>query len=211
MKISEARALVQLRKPERHRVERTLRRCATIEDLQHAAWRRWPRSVRGYVEGGADGEVSLARNRAAYESLALVPSPLRGVTDVDLRTSILGGDSALPFALAPTGYTRMMHTAGERAVARAALDAGIPYALSTMATTRLEAVADSERLKLLAAQEDAARARAEAERQGREKSALLARLEAVDVQQTAPATLQLRMRVRALRSTGQNGASRLAA
>jgi len=141
VKISELRALIQLRKPEPDRVERTLSRCVTIEDLQHAAWRRWPGSVRGYVEGGADGEVSLARNRAAYEDLGLVPSPLRGVTEVDLRASILGGASALPFALAPTGYTRMMHTAGEGAVARAARDAGIPYTLSTMATTRLEDVA----------------------------------------------------------------------
>lgn len=141
MKISEVRTLLQLRKPEPDRVERTLRRCVTIEDLQHAAWRRWPKSVRGYVEGGADGEVSLARNRAAYESVGLVPSPLRDVTDVDLRTSILGGDSALPFALAPTGYTRMMHTAGEGAVAHAARDAGIPYTMSTMATTSLENVA----------------------------------------------------------------------
>jgi L-lactate dehydrogenase (cytochrome) len=66
---------------------------------------------------------------------------LRDVTNVDLRTSILGGDSALPFALAPTGYSRMMHTAGEGAVARAARDAGIPYTMSTMATTRLENVA----------------------------------------------------------------------
>ena len=141
MKISEVRTLLQLRKPERDRLERTLKRCVTIEDLQHAAWRRWPKSVRGYVEGGADGEVSLARNRAAYESVGLLPSPLRDVTDVDLRTSILGGDSALPFALAPTGYTRMMHTAGEGAVAHAARDAGIPYTMSTMATTSLEKVA----------------------------------------------------------------------
>jgi len=70
MRLSEARALVQLRRPEPDRVERTLRRGVTIEDLQHAAWRRWPRSVRGYVEGGADGEVSLARNRAADEGRA---------------------------------------------------------------------------------------------------------------------------------------------
>jgi L-lactate dehydrogenase (cytochrome) len=141
MRLSEARALVQLRKPERDRVARILRRCVTIEDLQHAAWRRWPRGVRGYVEGGADGEVSMARNRAAYQSLGLVPSTLRDVADVDLRTLILGGESALPFALAPTGYNRMMHTGGELAVARAARDAGIPYTLSTMATTRLEDVA----------------------------------------------------------------------
>ena len=141
MRLSEVRALVRLRKPEPGRVERTLRRCVTIEDLQHAAWRRWPKGVRGYVEGGADGEVSLARNRAAYQGLGLVPSTLRDVTDVDLRTPILGGKSALPFALAPTGYNRMMHPDGERAVARAAREAGIPYTLSTMATTRLEDLA----------------------------------------------------------------------
>jgi L-lactate dehydrogenase (cytochrome) len=141
MRLSEVRALVQLRRPEPGRVERTLRRCVTIEDLQHVAWRRWPKGVRGYVEGGADGEVSLARNRAAYQGLGLVPSTLRDVTDVDLRTPILGGESALPFALAPTGYNRMMHTDGERAVARAARDASIPYTLSTMATTRLEDLA----------------------------------------------------------------------
>jgi L-lactate dehydrogenase (cytochrome) len=141
MRLSEVRALVQLRKPEPDRVERTLRRCVTIEDLQHAAWRRWPKGVRGYVEGGADGEMSLARNRAAYQGLELVPSTLRDVTDVDLRTPILGGESALPFALAPTGYNRMMHTDGELGVARAARDAGIPYTLSTMATTRLEDIA----------------------------------------------------------------------
>jgi len=141
MRLSEVRALVQIRKPEPGRVERTLKRCVTIEDLQHAAWRRWPKGVRGYVEGGADGEVSLARNRAAYQGLGLVPSTLRDVTDVDLRTSILGGESALPLALAPTGYNRMMHIDGERGVARAARDAGIPYTLSTMATTRLEDLA----------------------------------------------------------------------
>jgi len=122
-------------------VKRILRRCVTIEDLQRVAWRHWPNSVRGYVEGGADGEVSLARNRAAYQGRELVPSTLRDVTEVDLRTSILGGGSALPFALAPTGFTRMMHPAGERAVARAARGSGIPYTMSTMSTTRLEDVA----------------------------------------------------------------------
>jgi L-lactate dehydrogenase (cytochrome) len=122
-------------------VERTLKRCITIEDLQRAAWHRWPKSVRSYVEGGADGEVSLAGNRAAYQGMRLVPSTLRDVSDVDLRTSLLGGDSALPFALAPTGYNRLMHTDGEAGVARAARNAGIPHTLSTMATTRLEDVA----------------------------------------------------------------------
>jgi L-lactate dehydrogenase (cytochrome) len=141
LKPKDVRALVQLRRPVLDPVDRTLGRCATIEDLQAAAHRRWPRGVRGYVEGGADGEVSLGRNRAAYEQCVLHPAPLRDVGRVDTRATLLGGPSALPFALAPTGYTRMMHDHGERAVARAAAAAGIPYTLSTMATTSLEDVA----------------------------------------------------------------------
>jgi L-lactate dehydrogenase (cytochrome) len=132
---------VQLRRPVLDPVERTLSRCHTIDDLRRAALRRWPEGVRGYVEGGADGEVSVARNRAAYQRFSLLGHALRDVTDVDTTTPLLGVESAQPFALAPTGYTRMMHNQGEPAVARAAQAAGIPYALSTVATTSLEDVA----------------------------------------------------------------------
>jgi L-lactate dehydrogenase (cytochrome) len=66
---------------------------------------------------------------------------LRGVSEVDTGHVVLGERSALPFAFAPTGFTRMMHHEGERAVARVAQDVGIPYALSTMGTTSIETVA----------------------------------------------------------------------
>lgn len=141
MRVREVRELLQLDRPQWNRTERVLARCVTIEDLRTYACRRWPRGVRDYVEGGADGEVSLRRNRAAFEDFTLVPSVLRDVSDIDLRTSILGASAELPFALGPTGYTRMMHVDGERAAARAARAAGIPYTLSTMATVRLEDVA----------------------------------------------------------------------
>lgn len=118
-----------------------LSRCVTVEDLQRAAHRRWPKGVRGYVDGGADAEVSLRLNREAFERYALTPAVLRDVQHVDLSTPLLGFESALPFALAPTGYTRMMHAVGEPAVARAARAAGIPYTLSTMATTSVEDLA----------------------------------------------------------------------
>lgn len=148
MKLRDARSLVQLRPPSLDPVERTLRRCVTIDDLQRVARRHWPRGVRDYVDGGADGEISLQRNREAYQRFSLLPSPLRDVEHVDTRTSLLGRSSSLPFALAPTGYSRMMHPDGESAVARAAQAAGIPYTLSTMATTSIEDVAgtsDGER------------------------------------------------------------------
>ena len=65
------------------------------------------------------------------------------MTVVDTTTTLLGRPSALPLALAPTGFTRMMHHQGERAVVRVADEAGIPYALSTLGTTSIEDVAAS--------------------------------------------------------------------
>lgn len=142
MRPREIAALLKLRRPHLRRADRVLARCVTVADLRAEACHRWPRGVRGYVEGGADAEVSLRRNREAYEAYELVPAAvLRDVSSVDLSTSLLGRTSALPFALGPTGYTRMMHPDGELAAARAARAAGIPYTLSTMATVALEDVA----------------------------------------------------------------------
>jgi L-lactate dehydrogenase (cytochrome) len=135
------REMLHVGRPRWRRSARVLAQSVTIEDLRRHAFRRWPRGVRNYVEGGADGEVSLRRNRDAYESFNLTPSVLRDVTSVDTTTHLLGERAALPIALAPTGYTRMMHPEGERAAGTAAREAGIPYTLSTMATVRLEDLA----------------------------------------------------------------------
>lgn len=143
MRPKEALQLLQMRKPTLNRTERVLARCVTIEDLREVACRRWPRGVRGYVEGGADAEVSLSRNQAAFAAFDLIPRILEDVSAVDTSCDILGTKSAFPFGLGPTGYTRMMHTDGERAVARAARAAGIPYSLSTMSTVRLEELAET--------------------------------------------------------------------
>ncbi len=94
-----------------------------------------------YTDGAADGELSLNRARAAFARMEFTPAVLHDVSEVDLTRTILGKESALPLALAPTGFTRMMHTAGERAVVAAAEKAGIPYTLSTMGTTTIEDVA----------------------------------------------------------------------
>lgn len=141
MRPAEVRDLLQLRVPPLSRVDRVLGRSVTVADLRAVALRRWPKGVRGYVEGGADGEVSLARNRAAYESYEFLPTALVDVSSVDTSTDLLGRRSELPFALAPTGYTRMMHADGEVGAARAAQRAGIPYSLSTVSTTSIEDVA----------------------------------------------------------------------
>jgi L-lactate dehydrogenase (cytochrome) len=138
---SELRPLLKPAPFVRDATERRLRRAATIGDLRAIARRRTPRAVFDYTDGAADGELSLNRARAAFARVEFTPSVLRDVSTVDLGRDILGKRSALPFAFAPTGFTRMMHHAGERAVASVAQDVGIPYTLSTMGTTTIEDVA----------------------------------------------------------------------
>jgi L-lactate dehydrogenase (cytochrome) len=138
---SELRPLLRPAPFLRDATERRLRRAATIGDLRAIARRRTPRAVFDYTDGAADGELSLNRARAAFARVEFTPSVLHDVSSVDLGRDILGQRSALPFAFGPTGFTRMMHTEGERAVAAVAQDVGIPYTLSTMGTTTIEAVA----------------------------------------------------------------------
>src|SRR4051795_852429 len=121
--------------------ERRLARAASVTDLRLLARRRAPRAVFDYTDGAAGEEVGLRRSREAFARVELRPRVLRDVSDVDTTTTILGRRSTLPLVFAPTGFTRMMHTAGEPAVARVADRAGIPYALSTMGTTSIEDLA----------------------------------------------------------------------
>ena len=105
------------------------------------ARRRAPRAVFDYTDGGAGEEVALRRSRQAFARVEFQARVLRDVSDVDPSTTILGRAAALPLVFAPTGFTRMMHTEGESAVARVATRVGIPYALSTMGTTSIEGLA----------------------------------------------------------------------
>jgi L-lactate dehydrogenase (cytochrome) len=121
--------------------ERRLRCAVSIADLRTIARRRTPRAVFDYTDGAADGELSLLRARRAYASVEFRPTVLRDVSEADTSREILGRRADLPFVFAPTGFTRMMHHEGERAVVAVAERAGIPYTLSTMGTTTIEDVA----------------------------------------------------------------------
>lgn len=113
----------------------------TIADLRTIAKRRTPRGAFDYADGAAEQELSLARARQAFLDIEFHPAILRDVAQVDTSVQILGAPSALPFGIAPTGFTRMMHAEGERAGAAAAGVAGIPFSLSTVGTTSPEDVA----------------------------------------------------------------------
>jgi L-lactate dehydrogenase (cytochrome) len=138
---SELKPLLRPRPIEWNPTRRRLENALTIADLRAIARRRTPRSVFDYTDGGAEREITLRRARRLFADLELRPSILQDVSDVDLTTTVLGRTSALPFAFAPTGFTRMMNHEGERAVVRVAGRHGVPYALSTVGTTSPEDVA----------------------------------------------------------------------
>lgn len=125
----------------RTHLQRRLERCGDIWDVRAMARRRVPPSVFDYADGAAGSESSLRRSRRAYSRVEFTPRVMRNVANVDMSVEMLRQRSTLPFALAPTGFTRMMHHVGEPAVAAVARERGIPYGLSTLGTTSIEALA----------------------------------------------------------------------
>ena len=132
--------LLRFKRPTLRLKNRRLESALTIADLRAIAKKRTPKAAFDYTEGAAEAEISLARARQAFQDITFHPAILRDVCDVDTSVEVLGGPSALPFGIAPTGFTRMMQTEGEIAGASAAAAAGIPYSLSTMGTTSIEDV-----------------------------------------------------------------------
>jgi L-lactate dehydrogenase (cytochrome) len=137
---SELMSLMKFKKPQLNAKKRRLSGALTIYDLKDIAKRRTPKAAFDYTDGAAEAELSLARARQAFEDIEFHPSILRDVSTVDTTTTILGGTSAMPFGIAPTGFTRLMQTEGEIAGAGAAGAAGIPFTLSTLGTSSIEDV-----------------------------------------------------------------------
>lgn len=140
-RLGELTPLIRLRRPDLQPTRRRLRNALTIEDLRDIARRRTPRAAFDYTDGAAEDEISLARARQAFRDIEFQPSVLRDVTAVRTGWDVLGGPVALPFGIAPTGFTRLMQTEGELGGAAAAAAAGIPFSLSTLGTAAIEDVA----------------------------------------------------------------------
>ena len=113
----------------------------SIEDLRLSAKRRLPQAIFDFFDGGAEDEVTLRDNEAAYKRIQLVPRVLTDVSEIDTSTVILGKPAALPVAIAPTGAVGFGWHGGDIAIARAAVAAGIPYTLSSTATASIEQIA----------------------------------------------------------------------
>jgi isopentenyl diphosphate isomerase/L-lactate dehydrogenase-like FMN-dependent dehydrogenase len=115
-------------------------RVVCIEDFRPIARERVPKPVFDYLDGGAEGEVTLRENCRVFNDVTFRPRHAVAVAGCDLRTRVLGFDLALPFLLAPVGYSRLMHPGGEVAAAKSAGRAGTGYILSTISGHKLEDV-----------------------------------------------------------------------
>ena len=132
--------LLHFKKLDLNARHRRLQSAQTVWDLRTIARRRTPAAAFDYTDGAAEGEISLRRARQAFRDVEFHPDILHPAIDVDTSCDILGGRSAMPFGIAPTGFTRLMQTEGEIAGAGAAGAAGIPFTLSTLGTASIEDV-----------------------------------------------------------------------
>jgi L-lactate dehydrogenase (cytochrome) len=130
--------LIQFKRPQFDATKRRLDAALTIEDLRRIAKRRTPKAAFDYADGAAEDELSIERARQAFRDIEFHPTILRDVTNVTSGWNVLGQPVVVPFGIAPTGFTRLMHTEGEIAGARAAARAGIPFSLSTLGTCAIE-------------------------------------------------------------------------
>lgn len=120
-----------------------LARVNTYDDMCDMARKRLPRMIFDFVDGGAEGELTLRANRESLEQVAFEPRFLSDVTNRSLRTTVLGQEVSTPFLLAPAGLATVVHPEGELAVARATAAAGTVFCLSTASGYAMESVAEA--------------------------------------------------------------------
>ena len=133
--------LMRFKKPELDAKKRRLDAALTIYDLRDIARRRTPRAAFDYTDGAAESEISLRPRPAGVRGRRVPPVHPQGrLGRSTRRRPSSAGRRTLPFGIAPTGFTRLMHTEGETAGAGAAGAAGIPFTLSTLGTTSIENV-----------------------------------------------------------------------
>ena len=113
----------------------------SIEDIRTAATRRLPRSVFEFVDGGAEDELTVKDNRAAFERIRFVPRVLTDVSNPEVSCDLFGTPASAPIVIAPMGSCMLAWPDADIAIARAAAAHGIPYTLSTMSTTSIERMA----------------------------------------------------------------------
>lgn len=122
-------------------VESRLAQAFSIADLRVIAKHRLPRAAFEFIDGGAEDEITLRENRAAFERVRLVPRILNDVSAPDMSTTLAGRAAQAPIVIAPMGSCMLAWPQADIAIARAPAALGLPYTLSTKSTTSIEAMA----------------------------------------------------------------------
>ena len=117
-----------------------LQDCHNVDDFRKLAKQRLPGPIYHYIDGAADDEVTKSRNTEAFNDCDLVPNVLAGVETIDMKTTVMGREIAMPLLLSPTALQRLFHWQGERAVARVAQSFGTWFGISSLATVSIEEV-----------------------------------------------------------------------
>ena len=112
--------------------------CYRTSDFRKLAKQRLPAPIFHYIDGGADDEITLARNTDAFDSVDLVPNVLAGVDDIDMSVKVLGQTLDMPLFFSPTAMQRLFHHDGEFAIADAAEKYGTLFGVSTIGTRSIE-------------------------------------------------------------------------
>ncbi|HXW62831.1 MAG TPA: alpha-hydroxy acid oxidase [Candidatus Acidoferrales bacterium] len=115
-------------------------RVVNVGDLRRLAQAHLPRAVFDYIDGGAEGEVTLRENCRAFEDVTFRPRNAVAAENTDLRTTVLGAELSMPLLLAPVGFSRLIYPRGEVWAAEAAAKAGVGYVLTTISGSALEEV-----------------------------------------------------------------------
>src|SRR5687768_16073058 len=119
-----------------------LEKAVNIEDLRRLAKRRLPRAIFDFFDGGAEDEVTLRENRAAFERVRLLPRVLVDVSKIQTAVDLLGKPSSMPLAIAPTGGISAGRYGAELILARAAKACGVPFTMATPSAFTIERVAE---------------------------------------------------------------------
>ncbi|MBG73794.1 MAG: alpha-hydroxy-acid oxidizing enzyme [Chloroflexi bacterium] len=120
-----------------------IKNCNNTDDFRNLAKSKLPSPVFHYIDGGADDEITLQRNRDSYETCDLVPNVLKGVEDIDISTTVMGQKIDMPLFCSPTAVQRLFHYDGERAVSKAAQKFGTMFGVSSLSTVSLEEIGKS--------------------------------------------------------------------
>lgn len=123
-------------------LHRSLRGAYNIDDLRELARRRLPKGLFEFVDRGAEDELTLTRNRTAFDKKELLPRVLMDVSARNQKIALFGTEQASPMVVGPTGATSLLWYDGELALSRAAAKAGIPYTLSISSIAPMEKIAE---------------------------------------------------------------------